>query len=156
MKRFVIRHGATGVKRDERKAFGVQGPPIDELGQKQAAELKKNLIKLGIDPSTEPVAVSNFLRTRQTAEFAGFTNIQARPVLDEIFTGIPGEELRAMLEVEKLPLIVLERAQAILDNPPKEKLWITHGLVIMGLKQLLSVKADSFDPPNCEILEIDF
>lgn len=155
MRRFIIRHGFTGVKRDQRDAFGVEGPPLDELGQKQAKKLKQALIHLGVDPSTESVAISEFLRTRQTAELAGFTNIQVRPVLNEVQTGLPGDELKAMLAEKHLPPAVLERAQAALDNPPKEAVWISHGLLIMGLCELFGIKNDPFELEFCSITEIN-
>lgn len=155
MKRLVIRHGHTGVTRDQRDAFGAEGPPLDELGQKQAVELRDALIKLRVDPDTETVAVSEFLRTKQTAKLAGFQHIHASPLLNEIFTGMPGSELKAMIEFRQLPPIVLQKAQAILSNPPKENIWITHGLVIMGLREELGLKGDPFDPLHCRILELD-
>ncbi len=155
MKRFVIRHGHTGVTRDGRAAFGAAGPPLSKLGQKQAAELKQALLKLGVNFDTEPVAVSEFLRTKQTAQLAGFQNLHVSPVLNEIFTGMPGAELKALLELRQLPPIVIQKARAILDNPPKERVWITHGLVIMGLREVLGVKSDPFDPLHCSILEVD-
>ncbi len=156
MKRFVIRHGHTGVKRGDRSKYGSEGPPLDALGRKQATALRTALLKLNVDPGVEAVAVSEFLRTKTTAELAGFTDIQVRPVLNEIFTGLPVMDLKAFIDKRELPAVVLAKAQAILDNPPKERVWVTHGLVIMGLKELLGIKDDPFDPIHCEVLEIDF
>lgn len=155
MKRYVIRHGETGVKRGERSQYGKTGPPIDAQGKKQSIELGKKLVDLGVEISSEPVAVSEYLRTRQTAELAGFKSLHENPLLNEVFTGLTPGELKSLLERKQLPDVVLEKARAILDNPPVEKVWITHGLVIMGLRQLLGTQADPFDPPKCEVFEME-
>lgn len=155
MKRYIARHGHTGVTRDQRLQFGKSGPPLDTKGQKQAKELQFKLLSMGVDAQTTPVVVSEYLRTRQTAELAGFQVIGENSLINEIFTGIPNETLKGMVSKQKLPQIVLDKAQAILDNPPEQKVWITHGLVIMGLRQLLGINAEPFDPPHCEVIELE-
>lgn len=155
MKRFVVRHGFTGVNRDQRDAFGAQGPPLDELGRKQAVELNKALIQLGIDPNTEPVAISELLRTKQTAELAGFTNMQVRPVLNEVQTGLEPETLKEMLQKRDCPEAVLERARQLLANPPDERVWVAHGLLIIGLHEVLGISRDPYIPEFCEIIQLD-
>ena len=155
MKRYVIRHGHTGVKRAKRGEFGVEGPPLSELGRQQAAALKQKLTELGIDPNTEPVAVSELIRTHQTADLAGFKNLIVKPVLNEVQTGLPHEEFIKLFMAEKVAPAVLRRAQQVLDNPPAERVWVMHGLLIIGLRELLGVKAQPFDPEFCSILQLN-
>ncbi len=156
MKRYIIRHGSTGIKRQERVTYGVEGPPLDSLGRRQSLELRNELISLGIDLNDEGVAVSELLRTKQTAEQAGLKRLQTYSVLNEINTGMPHVELMTFLADKQLPNAVITRAQDILNNPPKELIWISHGLVIMGLRQAMGLKDEPFDPPNCSITEMEF
>lgn len=155
MKQYVVRHASTGVTRDLRGKYGPAGPPLSDIGIQEAKRLQQALLKAGIDSTMESVAVSDYLRTQQTAELAGFKTLHINAKLEEIYTGIPNPELKAMLAERKLPPIVLERAQAILDNPPKEKVWITHGLVIMGLFGFLGFTADEFFPVHAKVYEFD-
>lgn len=155
MQHLIIRHGFTGVKRDDRKLYGLEGPPLNETGIKQSLDLRQELLQRGVNLAKASVAVSELLRTRLTAEHAGFVNITVNSVLNEINTGMKNMELKAFLQTQSLPEVVLQCARAILDKPPQENIWITHGLVIMGLRQLLDLPSDPFDPPNCSITLID-
>ncbi len=69
--------------------------PRVHLGQKQALDLRNAFIGLGIDLANERVAVSELLRTKQTAEHAGLKRLHTYSVLNEINTGVPHEELFA-------------------------------------------------------------
>ncbi len=156
MLRFVIRHGETGVRRNDRKLHGIHGPPLNNEGKIQAQRLHTEFVKLNIDPRYHPVAVSEFLRTKQTAEEAGFLLVTQYKILNEISTGLKQNDLKKFINDRQLPQIVLDKAKELLDRPPKEKIWITHGLVIMGLHQLLGISEKPFDPPKgtINILEI--
>ncbi len=155
MKRIIIRHGHTGVDRDARDSFGAEGPPISKQGVADAERAGREIEKLGINLAAEPVAISTYLRTKQTAEAAGFKKLRADPSLNEIFTGIPNDQLKDMVAKRQVPEIVLQKAQAILDNPPPEKVWVTHGLVIIGLRELLGMQADPFDLPQGQFIELE-
>lgn len=156
MKYLVIRHGQTDANRLNRIAFGKEGAPINDLGVVYAKELGKKLAILGIDISNEFVAVSELLRTKQTAEVAGFINLKINPMLNEINTDDPQRTLELVSQA-KLPAQAIIAAKAILANPPEEKIWVTHGLVIAALLVELGIsERDKFIPDYCEIREIEF
>lgn len=139
-----------------RAVFGVEGAPINQTGIKQAMLLNEELKKNGIHIETEAVAVSELLRTRQTAETAGFKNVRVNSILNEININDPELTLKLVAEA-KLPKRAIDTAKTILANPPKEKIWITHGLVIAALLVELGVSdREHFIPDYCELREIEF
>lgn len=155
MKYLVIRHAKTDANRLTRAVFGKSGAPINDEGKQQAKKLHDELIKLNIDPVTEPVVVSELLRTQQTAELAGFKKIEANPLLNEVNTADPKHTLELVAQ-GKLPEEAIVAARTILANPPKQRIWVTHGLVIAAILQLTGpVNAEELIPKHCEIAEID-
>lgn len=156
MKYFVARHGQTDANRITRVAFGVKGPPINDAGNEQAKLLKRVLLEKGVNPETEPIAVSELLRTKQTAESAGFKKIFINSLLNEINTGDPKKTLELVAQA-KVPDKAIEAAKALIASPPAEKVWVTHGLIIAALEILLEVSdKDKFIPDFCEVREIEF
>lgn len=154
MKYFVVRHGKTDANNLTRAAFGKAGAPLNELGRTQAGGLKSIFASLGIDTAT-PVGVSELTRAHETALVAGFTDIRTYAVLNEVTITDP-EQVRAFVEDQTLPQAALDAAQAIIDNPPQEKVWVTHGPVIAAIQELLGRGADeSFVPDYCEVREIE-
>ncbi len=156
MKYLIIRHAKTDANRLTRAVFGKSGAPINDEGKQQAAGLRHELTRLNIDIETEPVAVSELLRTKQTAELAGFKNITVNPLLNEVNTADPKHTLELVAQ-GKLPEETIVAAKAILANPPKQKIWVTHGLVMAGILQVLGL-TDPYNliPKHCEIIEISF
>ncbi|MDB5163920.1 MAG: hypothetical protein JWS12_538 [Candidatus Saccharibacteria bacterium] len=155
----VIRHGLSEANNRNNVgmlAFASKDAPLMEQGRQQARELTAILrIEHDIDTAKTPVATSELLRTQQTAEEAGFTNISIYPVLNEVAHGIALPGLREMLDQKKLPDVALQAAHAILENPPAEDIWVTHGLVIASLCQVLDVaREDRFIPRFCERREL--
>jgi|GEM_PF-3838298 len=71
MHHLLVRHAQTDANRLNRAMYGKYGAPINDAGRRQAEKLHQELVKLGIDLNVEPVAVSELLRTAQTAEAAG-------------------------------------------------------------------------------------
>ena len=156
MKYLLIRHAKTDANRLTRAVFGKLGAPINDEGKQQAEKLHDELIKRNIDSATEPVVVSELLRTQQTAELAGFKNITVNPLLNEVNTADPKQTLELVAQGE-LPEEAIVAAHAILANPPKQKIWVTHGLVIAAIRQVLNVSGtEDLVPKHCEIVEIDF
>ena len=154
MKYLLIRHGKTDANNLTRAAFGKAGAPLNEQGQAQAKQLKTNLELRGVSSAT-PVAVSGLTRTHQTASIAGFTSIHANPLLNEVAITDP-EQVQALIAEQKLPQHALDAAKAIIKNPPKQTIWVTHGPVIAALQQLLGRNSgESFMPEYCEIREIE-
>lgn len=156
MKYFVVRHGKTDANRMTRVTFGVEGAPINEAGEEQAKSLKLVLLGKGINPETEPVAVSELIRTKQTAETAGFKRIFINSLLNEINTSDPEKTLELIAQA-KVPDKAIEAAKALIANPPSEQVWVTHGLVIAALEVQLGISnKDKFIPDYCEVREIEF
>ena len=155
MKYTLIRHGKTDANRLTRAAFGKQGAPLNHEGIVQTAALHELLLVYDFNLTTEPTAVSTFLRTAQTAQFAGLQNIIAYPILDEVKTPDP-QRTQQLIENKLLPPEAIEAAKRILVKPPIERIWVTHGLVIAAVQHLLGTTIeDRFIIDFCEIVEIE-
>lgn len=155
MKYLLIRHAKTDANRLTRITFGKKGAPINDIGKRQAQVLGRRLAKLEIDTSIAIVAVSELLRTKQTAEIAGFKHIKVNSVLNEINTNNP-HKTQELVTQAKLPGRAIIAAREILADPPKEKIWITHGLVIAAILFELGLSdPQNFIPDYCEIREIE-
>lgn len=154
MKRYVIRHAHTDGHKNNRLLLDTLGAPLSSDGIEQAKSLGDKLLVSGIRKS-EAVAVSNLIRTQQTAQHAGYNNIRCSALLDEVQTGLPTEILNNLLDKKEVPAEAIRRAQMILENPPPELLWITHGLLIVGLHEVLGIHRQHFIPGFCEISELD-
>ena len=110
-----------------------------------------------VDPRSTPVAVSRMTRSRQTAQFAGFMRRTIYPALDEVDTGYDKDKLKETNAAGINTEVGLRIAEAILADPPEELVWITHGLVIAGITEILGLtdKFENFVPKFCEIREIE-
>ena len=64
--------------------LGAPDLPLDVSGQKESVRLGETMRARGFDPGKINVAVSPDLRSRQTAEFAGFIRQVVRPLLREV------------------------------------------------------------------------
>ena len=155
----VVRHGLSHA--NNRAAittpvFSAEQAPLMAGGRAQARIMGKFLIDTyHLLPSDTPVATSTLLRAQQTAVTAGFTDIQPYAQLDEVPHGMPLPELRALLDNGRLPKIALQQAEQTLAHPPKESVWITHGLRIAALCALLDVHQDERPIPHfCEVREL--
>ena len=151
---YLIRHGKTDASDFDRAKYGAQGAPLNDIGILQAERLSNDLTKHGIIPADTEVASSELLRAVQTAQQAGFVHINTNALLNEINTGDIQTTIDLLLE-GKVPNLALERAEAILSSPPKEKVWVTHGLVIAAVKYALGMTEGGLEPENCEIVEIN-
>jgi hypothetical protein len=159
MTRLVIRHGLSEANNRNNVgtlAFASREAPLMEQGVEQAKHLRQYLFdSRGITTSDTRVATSTLERTQQTAREAGFTEIATYKALDEVEHGLELTELRAMLGRKELPDAALKAAELILGNPPTEGVWVSHGLVIAGLCQVIGANEDMrFIPRFCEIREI--
>ncbi|HET6924215.1 MAG TPA: phosphoglycerate mutase family protein [Candidatus Saccharimonadales bacterium] len=154
MKYLIIRHAQTDSTRLNRHLDGPDGAPLNETGERAARALRDELTAAGIEVQHVKVAISELVRTRQTAEAAGFVseNMRVDPLLNEVNTPDPAATQR-LVEQGKLPLEAFAAARAILDNPPEEPVWVTHGLVIAALRELLGLPG--FIPPMASICEIE-
>jgi len=153
MQYFVIRHGMTDANRLTRAAYGKRGAPLNKQGIKQAEKLRTLLKEKGIDIDAEPAAVSEFLRAEQTAEIAGIKKIVVYNVLNEIQSDpVKTQEL---IKKGVVPGEAVNAAKKLLKNPPKEKVWVTHGLLIAALLNIIQETKGVIVPDFCEITEIN-
>ena len=155
MRYYLIRHGKTDANRMTRATYGKQGAPLNDDGKQQAEELHKKLLELGIDLNKEVVAASELLRAQQTAEFAGFQNIVINSILNEVNTPDPQkttDDLKRGILADE----AIVAAKEVLANPPKERIWVTHGQLIAAiLAELKQNKLNTFIPDFCEVTEIE-
>ena len=109
----------------------------------------------GIEPSDLPVATSEMRRTQQTALGAGFTKLRVYPLLNEVSYRNNFADLARKPNDEPLPGEILEAAQAVINDPPEEQVWFSHGLIIAGICQILRIYEDRrLVPRYCEIREL--
>jgi broad specificity phosphatase PhoE len=156
MSKLVARHGVSEANDINSLAFGQPDAPLLPLGWEQAHDLGQKFEKNhGIIIATARVATSTMLRAEQTAEGAGFIHTTSYKTLDEVEHGLELTELRRCLDEQIVPDAALRQAELILASPPEEEILVTHGLVIIGLCELLGVKGNwQFKPKFCEIREL--
>jgi phosphohistidine phosphatase SixA len=155
----VIRHGLSEANNRHNAgslAFASGEAPLMALGREQAHQLGEKLAAhYGIDVASQQVATSTLRRTQETAHEAGFTAITAYASLDEVKHGMELPDLRTALYKRHLPYAALVAVETILNDPPPEQVWITHGLVIAGLCEVLNVaQGERFIPKFCEVREL--
>lgn len=150
---YVARHGLSAANDKGNPAFGSSKAQLLDLGIKQAEELGCKLIsEYSIDPAIETVAVSTLIRTAETAKYAGFVTINSYAQLDEVNHGLDLEGFERMKETRVLPLHAMREAEKTLDNPPEEKIWITHELKIAAMCQILAIyQEDRLFQKFCEV-----
>lgn len=160
MSKFVARHSLSEANNRENHGTLLFGHPDAELmplGREMAQEMGQVFERVhGIIPVRTRVAVSKMLRSQETALEAGFTDLEEYEVLDEVDTKLPHPELKKSIADRQHSEVALTAAQRILDSPPEEEVWVTHGLVIASLCEVLGV-ADQFErfvPKFCEIREL--
>jgi broad specificity phosphatase PhoE len=137
--------------------FGHPDAPLMEEGKLIAREMGREFEQIfGIMPNATTVAVSLMERSKETALEAGFTSLVKYETLNEVDTKLPHPELKVTIANRQHTDIALQAAQLILKSPPKEHVWITHGLVIAALCAELGIsnKFEHFVPQFCEIREL--
>lgn len=156
----VIRHGLSEANNRHNfgnLAFASSEAPLMREGLVQAIEAREHLNTLrDMSKFDDYVAVSSMLRTQQTASAMGLHRQIIYPELREVPHGIEPLRLRTMLDAGELPDTALQTAERILENPPREEIWFTHGLVIAGLCKVLGVSHGDWRliPRFCEIREL--
>ena len=149
----VARHGLSEANDQASLAFGSPNAHLMEHGRVRARELGqvlRHVYQVNVDE--EVVATSRLLRTQETAEVAGFRRIVVNSLLDEATTGLSFEEIIEARRTRIAPHTAITVAEAILENPPEQGVWITHGLVIVGLCEVLGIahQFEKFIPKFCE------
>ncbi len=153
MELYVGRHGVSRANDKDSPAFGSPEAPLLPLGEDQAVAMGDEFTnKYAIIPETTAVAVSRLRRAQQSARRAGFIKLTINPLLDEVTTKMSQEELYDCLTNKYVPRASIEAAEKLLTTPPEQTVWITHGLVIAGLCEVLGVSNQyCFIPRFCEI-----
>lgn len=157
----VLRHGlseANNRKNIGTLAFAASDAPLMEQGRTGSRKLHITLKQeFGIDTRSTPAATSTYSRTMETAILAGHVITTPYGLLDEVSHGLELPHLRQLLDQKQLPVAALRTAEAILEKPPSEAIWYTHGLVIAGLCKILDTHQDRrFIPEFCEARALDF
>ena len=126
------------------------------LGREQAAEMGRLVVRqYGLNLKGEPVAVSMMYRAQQTAIVAGFRKLHLYVELNEEKGDLTDAELRAALDTRQPPDATRAAARHLIEHPPRERVWVTHGLLIATLCQELEVYQDErFTPKFCEVREL--
>jgi broad specificity phosphatase PhoE len=152
----VARHAFSEANNKQSLAFGQVEARLTPEGRAQAKNLGQCFTRIcGIDLTAIPVAVSELLRSEETAIEAGFRVRITNPLLNEVASGLREEEYKHAKETRTLPEAAREAAVRLLESPPAESVWIAHGLLIAGLCDVLQVAQDrSFIPKFCEIREL--
>lgn len=160
MSKLVIRHALSEANNrdnlnDGKPAFGAPWASLMPDGEQQARELGQRLHdEYGLVVAKTPVATSNFKRAEDTAKLAGFVKRRTAAILGEVDHGLAPLKLRAMLDRNEFPPASHEAAEAVLNNPPHEPVWVAHGLLIAALCDVLGVKSERFIPRFCEVRKL--
>lgn len=143
MTKLVMRHGLSAANDANNPAYGSPAAGLLPPGREQARQAGLRLTDThSFDTVGEWVATSRMRRTQETAVEAGCLNLVFHGQLDEATQGLPLEELleiKPLLKRRQAPPSAIASAHQILENPPSESLWVTHGLVIVGLCEVLGV-----------------
>ncbi len=160
MSKLVARHSLSEANNRDNygtPAFGHADAPLMSEGRTIAQKMGKEFeVSHGIIPFTTLAAVSMMLRSWETAVEAGFVDLNEYEILNEVDTKLPHPELKAMMANRQHTEVALKAAHLILENPPEEQIWVTHGLIIASLCEVLGIanQFEHFVPKFCEIREL--
>lgn len=149
---YLVRHGLSEANIAGDPAFGSPEAELTTSGKLHATLLGPIFEHiLGKSLSEQSVATSKLSRAKQTAQFAGFIpsgfveyenlNEYDGDVKRQVMTFVAqARRLRkdqdwagADLAERQAYEVLKPLADALLNDPPKEDVWFTHGLVIAGL-----------------------
>ena len=161
MSKLVIRHGlseANNYANYGSPAYGNPNAGLMKQGVYQAIELGNTLRKnYFIDADQPIVAVSQMRRTWETANLAGFHSLRPYATLNEVNHGLSLEDKARIKATLILPVVALRAAEEVLNNPPEEDMWFSHGLLIASMCKVLNIYQNpnnTFYPDFCEIREL--
>jgi hypothetical protein len=124
-------------------AFGRMDAPLIIDGLQQGFEAGHKLRKtFAIEPVGTDVAVSEYLRAKETAIAAGFDprDIGVYAVLNEVRIAIQSSELWDRLAHREIPRAAIRAAEILLENPPPEPVWITgDGLLEPAVRKVMGL-----------------
>ncbi|MDQ5913311.1 MAG: alpha-ribazole phosphatase [Patescibacteria group bacterium] len=150
----LIRHAKAIGGRFDRHLYPKEGAPLSDQGIKDAKHLSVQLENEKIDLK-QTVAVSELIRTKQTAIYAGFQHVRIYDTLNEIESGMPEPELEKLLKNIEVPKKAITAAKRLLNSPPEEDIWVTHGMLIAGIGHVLNIPTtDLYIPDMASITKI--
>lgn len=168
MSKLVIRHGLSQANNRENygtPAFGNPNASLMDEGIIHATNAG-NILRLppySVDTDITTVAVSKMRRTWETANFAGFHALRPYESLNELSHSLTLDELKHIKETLILPIVALRAAEDVLNSPPEENIWFTHGLLIASMCKVLDMNIEprrdkngklTIIPDFCEIREL--
>ncbi len=133
------------------------GPIAYEIRQARLAgqEFRR---KYAFEPNGTDVASSELPHAHETAVNVGFRkeDIGHYALLNEVDHGLTGSLLRQLLDRGRYPGAADIQAGHLLENPPTQPVWITSGLVVMGLCRQLGImnQFEHFYPKHFEIRDL--
>ena len=136
MKRYLVRHGLSYANGKESPAFGSPEAGLRENGVDHARMLKEVFIELlGPKIGQVAVAVSEMVRTQETATHAGFKKQTPYGILNEYDGKIKEEAMKfaASEDYDGASRVLEHLTNNLIINAPDEGIWFAHGLVIAGL-----------------------
>ena len=162
MTKLLIRHGLSEANNRENYGTPAFGNPKAGLMNEGIVHATNagNTLRLppySIDPSNTIVAVSQLRRTWETANFAGFHTLRPYESLNEVSRGLTVDDKARIKATRILPVVAIRAAEEVLNNPPEEDIWFTHGLLIASMCKVLDIYQnpdDNFIPAFCEIREL--
>lgn len=160
MKKYLVRHGLSQANNHENfgtPAFGSANAELMEAGWDHARQAGNILIsKYGFDLETTRVATSHMRRTQQTAEGAGINtkNMIAYSLLDEVTSCLSLEEIAYAIQNKIPPQSAINQVETLLQNPPDEPIWFTHGFVIATICYVRGIPTTRFIPKFGEVRKI--
>lgn len=156
----IIRHELSEANNEENygtPAFGAHDAPLMPKGRLRAPAIGQQLVSdYGVILNEEVVATSMMRRTQETAVAAGFRWLHLYECLNEEKGGLSNSEILHAISDRNPPTMTQQVVDAILHNPPAERIWFTHGLIIATLCQKLGVHQEKrFIPRFGEIRELE-
>lgn len=135
MQKILIRHG----EKDEKAPHEYGNPPVTFAAVLDAQQIGWHFKpKHGFHLPTT-MAVSESMRTHQTAKALGALNVEVYPELNEVHPNIKDPELYAMLKRGEIPEIMLEAGEKLRANPPEQQVWVGHELSIAGFTAVVAL-----------------
>lgn len=150
MQRLVTRHA--------KAVYPQYGEPyLSEAGISESKRKGQELLG-GETDALGSAAVSEMLRTRQTAIHLGFLTYDVIPSLNEVLSFLPRPEAGKVIENRERQYmdLVRARATALIENPPPHTYFITHADLMIGMTEVLGLRFDSRLPDFLEVREMDF
>jgi hypothetical protein len=155
-----MRHGVSLANDKDNPAYGSPSAGLLPRGKQQSMAAGEILrTEYNFDTTNNWVATSRMRRSQDSAISAGCMNIVFYGVLNEATEELSLDELlqiKPALAKNQVPTCAINRAAQLLESPPEEGLWVTHGLIIIGLCEVLGVRSPEwrFLPNFGEIREL--